>query len=357
MKLVGGWPILGVPFVATFAGWAEDVLALDGVSAHPMYPVILAFSAYSRLQCNDPESASQSMELAEELGAQAEDPIMSRVCVYGTNVFASLGRYQDFMRLALKWLEIAERGGDEFTKLQAMAAVTSGRTMRWGEGDPLAFAEDLVHRSRSLGNPSNTAICLTVVGNAMAHEGRLEEAEELLAEALDCARPAENHYAQCLTLMIMAMLRFGTGQVAEAMSLAFASAEGSLWKDYQFFFAGLGVVAGCLVEFGSYREAALLSGLISPVLEAWSAGLMWAQDPDWREPIDSLRKLEAHMDPIEYAVLTAKGRTLDNGQLLQLARQAVQAVAADEASRTGQELGPARPPDQPASSRPARKSS
>ena len=273
------------------------------------------------------------VEMAEELGCQAEDPVMSRVCQYGSNVLSSLGRFEDFKRMPQAWLQITERGDDEFAKLQAISAVTSSRAMLWGEEVSWVLTEDLIPRARALGNPTNTTICLTVVGLVRAQEGRLEEAEELFSEALAIARPTENHYTQALTLMVVAMLRFATGRVAEAMQLALAGAETAVWKDHMFFVSGLGTVAACLASFGCYRDAAVLSGVASPVLQAWAHGLMRVSDPVWRDAFVRLSELHSHMDPTEYAELQARGRSMDDGELLQLARRAVQAVEAGEATK------------------------
>ncbi|SHN03687.1 adenylate/guanylate cyclase domain-containing protein [Cryptosporangium aurantiacum] len=183
----------------------------------------LAWSATTR---GDFDRADRVLEEARAVFARLDDPA-GRSWVRGTTAFVRLleGRLHEARRLAEKFVPYAERVADGWA-VAALRIVDAFAAAELGDLTHATDQADLAHAAFVAGHdPWGASLALTVRGVIARGLDRLDEAVELLTEALEVGAQISHPLTAGIALTVRGYCHLGSGEVAAAEADAVRTLE------------------------------------------------------------------------------------------------------------------------------------
>ncbi|MFI5955641.1 AAA family ATPase [Cryptosporangium sp. NPDC051539] len=183
----------------------------------------LAWSATTR---GDFTRADRVLEEARAVFARLDDPA-GRSWVRGTTAFVRLleGRLHEARRLAEKFVPYAERIADGWA-VAALRIVDAFAAAELGELTYATRQADLAHAAFRAGDdPWGASLALTVRGVIARGYDRMDEAVDLLTEALVVGREIGHPLTAGIALTVRGYCRLATGEIAAAEADAVRTLE------------------------------------------------------------------------------------------------------------------------------------
>jgi hypothetical protein len=168
--------LLTAPTAAAQLGYSlqlpTDVLGLDGVSEHPLYPLGLAIAADRAAQHGDRVDANrlcdEAVAAAHGLDSDPDRLVDQWVANIGQSLAFATGAFPDAARFAEQEAEIGRATGRLHVVANALAAAATWHTMAGDPDSALPLATEGLAVARTLGSPYYIGLNLAALAGAVA---------------------------------------------------------------------------------------------------------------------------------------------------------------------------------------------
>jgi predicted ATPase/class 3 adenylate cyclase len=178
------------------SSWVEAVLALADAPAHPLYPEVLAWSAWVTLIAGNADQGVRLTDHALEVAATTvvSDSSMCQVFRVATATYSYAGRADEGGRLSARFLPLARSTGDDFDLVGPLIG-SSVPLMFAGESEAAVVPlDEALAVARTLGNPTLLSLAAMLAAQ-MRLSTEPDRAQALLDEALEAATQVGNPVA------------------------------------------------------------------------------------------------------------------------------------------------------------------
>jgi predicted ATPase/class 3 adenylate cyclase len=303
--------------------WVGPVLAIVDAPAHPAYPEVLAWSGWATMIAGDVDHGVHLAQkaLGAAAAASASDQTMCRVLRSALGTYAYAGRADEAGDLSVQFLAVARSVGDDFDLVGALiGSATPSMFAGDNDGARPALDEALV-AARRLGNPTVLSMA-AMLGAQVRLSTEPDQARELLDEALEAATPVASPVALAVTTGTIAFIHLEQGDWRQASQFFLRALEHSYRiGDSHATRLMLHALAPVLTMAGADETAALFSGTVAV-----------ATTHPFESLIDeAIIVLRERLGEDRYTAAVARGASLDDDELVALARSEISRLLADGA--------------------------
>jgi hypothetical protein len=264
LRIVAPLALAGTRIGTVTGAWAATALAVGGVSAHALYPDVLAWSGWAQASAGDYETAlgtcGEAIAVATERGVA--DGVACRVFKAASGVLVYAGRWKESHEFAQRWIAAARTAADPWELAQALTQAAGTALATEDIATAGAQADEALAVARRLANPTTLSYAASVAGWVKADVDP-ERAVALFAEGLAAAAAVGNPMGTALSLSNQVQFLTARGDwIHAAPMLVRCLAALHRAGDRAMLGGAVGAAALLLEATGDVRAAATLHGAI-----------------------------------------------------------------------------------------------
>ena len=323
VRLVAPFAAIGTHGSYAFLEWVSSIIAMPAASAHPRYPVLLAFSGYARVHRLDLDGATgacrEAIAAAESISGNTAQ--LCDVLLMSTVVAAYPGAFNEVQELFARLEQLAHPIGALRTLAVGYLLVALALSYTGREREAVDASSQAVRLATQTGNPRIIANATAAAANAIFLSDP-DDSYRLYDEAFQLAAAVGDRTAMGTARFNQAAILLTRGDLERAASLWAEGLHHHRHLGNRYYLTGGAANAAVILEAArDDRAAATVLGLELPDrgyhnVHGWS---------DLRA--EAISRLRGRLGDDRFDELAAQGRAMDIDALTSVAIEHLEAVA------------------------------